>query len=66
MKKTILSIIIILFMGYFFKDQTFFIDFYDKYLVVDYFTLSIYIAELIAFIFIIHLIIKKIRSNNIK
>lgn len=65
MKKTIL-LIIILCIGYFFKEQIFFIDFYNKYFVIDYFTLSIYIAELIALIFIIYFISKKIINKKTK
>jgi len=66
MKKTILLIIIVLYIGYFFKEQIFFIDIYNKYFVIDYFTLSIYITELIALIFIIYFISKKIINKKTK
>lgn len=66
MKKIILLIILTLCLGYFYKDEIFFLNIYEKYFVIDYFTISIYISELLGLTLVILFISKKVKTNKSK
>ena len=66
MKKTAIIIVILLIIGYLFKDNTLSLNLSDTYYVMTYFTLAIYIVYVLILISVVKFIIRKMRNNSAK